>query len=157
MQRITISIDDELSRVFDELVNARAYASRSEALRDIVRDTIEKWREENSKSAMCVASLSYVYDRRIRLLPLRLSELQHEHHDIVSSSTIVRLDHYNSMECVMLKGKTTAVRALADTIRAQRGVRFGNMNIVAVEADDEHDHAKAHHHDNDGHLSPISS
>lgn len=157
MQRMTMSIDDGLSETFDKMVISRAYASRSEALRDIVRDAIEDWREEHSTTADCVASLSYVYDRRLRSLPQRLAELQHEHHDIVASSTTVRLDHYHSMECVMLKGKSDAVRALADTIRAQRGVRFGKLNLVAVQPGDDHDRGQAHHHHNHGHLSPIGS
>ena len=88
---------------------------------------------------------------------MRLAELQHAHPALVSSSTTVRLDHYHSMECVMLKRKSDAVRALTDAIRAQRGGRFGKLNIVAVQTGDEHDHRQAHHHHNQGHQSPISS
>ena len=155
MQRITISINDELSASFDDYVTARAYGSRSEAVRDILRDCIETWREEKSTGMKCVANFSYVYDRRIRNLAQRLSELQHANHNIVASSTIVRLDHYFSMESIMLKGKMKAVRILADNIRAQRGVRFGTMNIVAVEPGDAHDHPDDHEHSNHAHLSPI--
>ena len=37
MQRLTISVDDDLAASFDALVAARGYTSRSEAMRDLVR------------------------------------------------------------------------------------------------------------------------
>jgi len=154
MQRITIAIDDELAATFDALLRDRAYKSRSEAMRDLLRDSIEQWRQEGSQSEHCVANLSYVFDRRVRNLPQRLAELQHEQHDLIAATSVVRLDHYHSLESVMLRGRTTSVRAFADRIRAERGVRFGSINLLDVEAGDGHDHDHSHTHDGNVHLSP---
>ena len=154
MQRITIAIDDELAATFDTLLRERAYRSRSEAMRDLLRDSIEQWRQEGRQSGHCVANLSYVFDRRVRNLPQRLAELQHEHHDLVATTSVVRLDHYHSMESVMLRGPTASVRAVADRIRAERGVRFGSINLLDVEAGHGHDHDRSHTHDGYAHLSP---
>lgn len=157
MQRITISLDDDLSENFDALIGQRAYQSRSEAVRDILRDAIEGWRQENSQSQYCVANLSYVFDRRIRNLPQRLAELQHAHHDLVSATMLVRLDHAHSLESVMLKGRTAEVKMFADKIRAERGVRFGSINLLDVQTDHDHDDAEPHHHHGHAHLSPKGS
>lgn len=154
MQRITISIDDELDETLDAIIADRAYSSRSEAMRDMLRDAIERWRQENSQSTYCVANLSYVFDRRIRSLPQRLADIQHAHHDLVAASTLVRLDHDHSLESVMLKGPTAQVKAFADRVRAERGVRFGSINILDVETGDDHEHADAHDHHGHAHLSP---
>ena len=154
MQRITIAIDDELAATFDTLMRERAYKSRSEAMRDLLRHSIEQWRQEGRQSKHCVANLSYVVDRRLRNLPQRLADLQHEHHDLIAATSLIRLDHYHSLESVMLKGATASVRAFADRIRAERGVRFGSINLLDVEAGDAHDHDHSHRHDGHAHLSP---
>lgn len=154
MQRITISLDDELAEQFDSLAQERAYQSRSEAMRDVLREGIERWRQEHSDSAHCVANLSYVFDRRVRNLASRLAELQHEHHDLVVATMLVRLDHHYSLESVMLRGGTRAVRTFADTIRAERGVRFGSVNLLDVETGDDHASGEPHHHHGHVHYSP---
>ncbi len=157
MQRITISIDDTLAETFDTMVKARGYESRSEAVRDILRENVERWRTQDGETEYCVANLSYVYDRRVRALAERLSGLEHEHHDLVSSSSTVRLDHYNSLVAVVLKGRVGDVRTLADAVTAQRGVRFADLNLVAVSPGDAHDRPGSHHHHGHEHLSPLSS
>lgn len=157
MQRITISIDDALAAELEQMVRVRGYQSRSEAMRDLVRATIERWRQEDSAAEFCVATLSYVYDRRVRALPERLSGIEHEHHDMVASSTTLRLDHYDSLVSVMLKGRSVKVQKLADQIIAQRGVRLAYVNLIAVEPGDSHDSPTAHHHHGQEHLSPVSS
>ena len=154
MQRITISVSDGLGTALEDIRLQRGYGSRSEAVRDLVRDGIERWREERADAAFCVANLSYVFDRRIRALAQRLAEMQHAHHDLVAASTAVRLDHFHTMESVMLKGATAAVRIFADAVRAERGVRSGSVNLMIVEANDRHDDAGQHQHHGHAHLSP---
>ncbi len=156
MQRVTISIDDDLAAELDRMARKRGYDSRSEAMRDFARATIERWRQEDSSAEFCVATLSYVYDRRVRSLPERLSRMEHDHHDLVASSATLRLDHYDSLVSVMLKGRSVEVQGLADRIIAQRGVRLANLNLIAVERGDVHDSSSAHHHHGNEHLSPLS-
>ncbi len=153
MQRVTISLDDELAARFDASVRDRAYASRSEAVRDLVRREVDGTRLADTAGA-CVASLSYVYNHRTRALAARLLDLQHAHHDLVVTTTHVILDHDAALETVVLRGQTAAVTAFADRIIAERGVRFGAINLVAVETNDDHADPAAHHHDGHAHASP---
>lgn len=155
MQRITISLDEALGEALDSMAHARGYGSRSEAMRDLVRDGLERWRSEQSTGGHCVANLSYVVDRRVRDLPQRIAEMQHAHHDLVASSMVVRLDHDNSLETVVLKGTTEAVRTFADRIRAERGVRLGSVNLLEVMPTDTHRDSDGHEHDGHHHLSPL--
>jgi CopG family nickel-responsive transcriptional regulator len=154
MQRITISIDDDLAGDFDTLVRARGYQSRSEGVRDLVRNAVEGWRADQPGATHSVANLSYIYDRRTRALAQRLSELRHAHHDLIAAVTAVHLDHDHTLESVMLKGDTSAVRAFADRLRAERGVRFGAVNLIGVAPHDRHDEDHTHSHSGHAHLSP---
>ena len=155
MQRITVSIDDALAETLDAYTTARGYESRSEAVRDVVRDAVRTWRADVSDAAYSVGNLSYVYDRRTRTLAERLSALRHAHHELVAAVTQVHLDHRHTLESVMLKGATPAVRGFADVVRAQRGVSYSDLNLIAVAPHDHHDAGDVHSHTGHGHLSPL--
>lgn len=154
MQRVTISLDEDLAAQFDELAAEQGYGSRSEAVRDLVRRSIADRRERMTPDADCVANLSYVYSHHTRALAQRLAEIGHAHHDLVVASFHVHLDHDHCLESVMLKGRTVAVRALADQIRAERGVRFGELNLVTVARHGQHAGAGTHAHGDHDHLTP---
>lgn len=144
MERFTISLDESLAREFDMLLRERGYANRSEAVRDMLRHELETHRLEQEDAPHCIASLSYVYNHHERRLAERLTDLQHHSHDLVVSSMHVHLDHDNCLETLFLRGATADVRALAEKISAERGVRHGQLNLVPVEIEGDHRHI--HHH-----------
>ncbi len=156
MERITMSIDETLAREFDALIARRGYASRSEAMRDLLRRELESQRGASGGEGWCVANLSYVYNHHQRDLTERLTEAQHAHHDLVVAATHVHLDHDNCLESVMLKGRTEAVRAFAQRIEAERGVRHGQLNVIGVDTDDRHRGFKARTHVGHMHFVPKS-
>jgi CopG family transcriptional regulator, nickel-responsive regulator len=130
MQRITITIDDDLLATLDKLMERRGYASRSEALRDLCRDSIGREKIAEADRTPCIATLTYVFDHQTRELPRRLAHTQHHRHDLIVSTMHVHLDHDSCLEVTVLRGTVSEVRALADSLTAQRGVRFGSLNIV---------------------------
>jgi len=140
MERFTISLDDSLARQFDELIAARGYVNRSEAVRDLIRGAIESDRQRGEPSGQCVASLSYVYNHHERELSERLTALQHDHHDLTVAAMHTHLDHDNCLENVVLKGLTADVRQFADALIAERGVRHGKLNLIALETEFHHAH-----------------
>ncbi len=156
MERITMSLDEDLAKEFDRLIAERGYTSRSEAMRDLLRRELESRRLAYEPRSYCVANLSYVYNHHARDLAERLMAAQHEHHDLVVSTMHVHLDHEHCLETVILKGSTAAVRALADRTQAERGVRHASLNLVTVQTGDEHVMPGAHRHHGHMHLIPRS-
>jgi CopG family nickel-responsive transcriptional regulator len=142
MERITISIDEDLALEFDQLIAKRGYKNRSEAVRDLVRTHLETARanEDKEGAGYCVANLSYVYNHHERDLAERLTTLQHSQHDLTVATMHAHLDHDNCIESVILRGATVAVRSFADAITAERGVRHGQLNLVSVDISGGHDH-----------------
>ena len=134
-ERFTISLDESLAREFERLMRERGYANRSEAVRDLLRRELESERLARGEAPHCVASLSYVYDHHERQLAERLTERQHHAHDLVVSAMHVHLDHDHCLETLILRGPTAEVRALADALSAERGVRHGRLNLIPVEAE----------------------
>ena len=144
MERFTISLDENLATEFDRLIRERGYQNRSEAVRDLLRGRLDTLRIQEAQAPFCVASLSYVYNHHERDLAERLMEIQHQHHDLVVSTTHVHLDHDNCLETTILRGKTETVRQLADAVTAERGVRHGQLNLVPVDMDGGHQHVHSH-------------
>lgn len=145
MQRLTISIDDELAADFDAYIARHGYQNRSEAVRDLIRARLDAAHEEADPGSHCVASLSFVYDHHQRALSERLAEHQHARHDLTVAAMHVHLDHQNCLETVVLQGETAAVRAFAASITAEPGVRHGSLNLVTMEDVEPHDH-RGHRH-----------
>jgi CopG family transcriptional regulator, nickel-responsive regulator len=148
MQRITLSIDDDLAAALDRHMKQRRYASRSEALRDILRDTAarEQLDAADKGDGFCIATLAYVYDHETRDLGRRLNQAQHKHHDLQVATLHVHLDHDSCLEVAVLRGPAKAVRALADDTVSQRGVRHGQLHLVPAErAHGRHSHGGGSH------------
>lgn len=137
MRRITISVEDELAEAFDALVERKTYLNRSEAFRDLVRRALSEEDLGALRGQWCVATVSYMYDHHERQLANRLTQLQHDHHDVAVATQHVHLDHDNCLETVILKGRIDAVRACANSIIAQTGVRHGNVHLVPVDINKE--------------------
>jgi len=155
MQRVTISLDAVLAREFDRYAKTRGYQNRSEAVRDLVREAVGEQRTQSAPGAACVANLSYVYNHHERSMAKRLTSMQHAHHDLVISATHVHLDHDNCIETLILKGTVETVQAFANELQAERGVRFGSLNLIAVDAHDHHGPGRTHRHEGHIHLSPL--
>ena len=102
MQRVTVSLDEDVAAAFYWLALEQGYASRSEAVRDLVRRAVDARRLQQTGNSLCVANVSFVYDHHVRSLAQRLLALQHDHHDLVISTTHVHLDHDNCLESTIL-------------------------------------------------------
>ncbi len=135
MERFTISLDNALATQFDEHIAARSYGNRSEAIRDLIRSAIEADRQRGEPGTLCIANLSYVYNHNERELSERLADLQHDHHDLMVTTMHCHLDHAHCIESVILKGPAAAVRRFADALAAERGVHYGKLNLISLEAD----------------------
>jgi CopG family transcriptional regulator, nickel-responsive regulator len=150
VQRITISLDDDLLETIDKLSERRGYTSRSEALRDIVREASMREQAAENPDTRCFAALSYVYEHETRDLARRLTSAQHHHHDLSVSTMHVHVDNNDCLEIVVLKGALQEIRDFADGVISQRGVRHGNLHVIpAGEAgtgigDDHHTHGHSH-------------
>jgi CopG family nickel-responsive transcriptional regulator len=149
MQRVTVTLDDELMAELDRMIAVRGYQNRSEALRDLARAGIRQAAEERNDQQECVAALVYVYNHEARELAKRLTRSFHDHHDLSLAAMHVHLDHESCLEVAVLRGQTRAVQHLADHVTAERGVRHGRLVMVPVEVESEthaHGSTPSHRH-----------
>ncbi len=126
LSRIGVAIDSDLLEQFDSFINRQGYANRSEAFRDLIRDRLVSAAIE-SPDAPVVGTVTLIYDHHSRLLPDKLMELQHDHHDLIIATTHAHLDHHTCLEVVVVKGESKRVRYLADLMISTKGVQHGRL------------------------------
>ena len=135
MQRITITIEDELLEEIDAFIRERHYQNRSEAIRDLARSGLAQARPAERDRRVGIAAVMYVYDHHKRDLSQRLTAAFHAKHQLSLAALHVHLDHDNCLEVTVLKGPLRELHATGERIIAERGVRHGRVyTLPATEA-----------------------
>lgn len=128
--RFSASIDTDLFERFSRMIKKHRYQNRSEALRDIIREALV--REEWEGNDEIVGTVTIVYDHHKRELTDRLTNIQHDFHESILSSMHVHLDHDNCLEVIAVKGTSTQVQHIADTLIGTRGVKHGKLSATTT-------------------------
>ena len=144
MQRVTITLDDDLMKDLDRIIEMRGYQNRSEAIRDLARSGLDQAAAEVAPARRCVAALVYVYDHHARDLPKRLTQEFHDHHDLSQATLHVHLDEESCLEVTVLKGRGAEVQSFANHDIAERGVRHGHVVYVPTNGASSHSHSHPH-------------
>ena len=126
LKRFGVSLEEDLLVAFDTLVSERGYANRSEAIRDLIRQTLvdREWVSDDSETA---AAVVLVYDHHRRDLSSKLTELQHRSLGATIASVHAHLDHDNCLEVVLLRGKARELKRIGDQLISSKGVKHGRL------------------------------
>ncbi len=128
LSRTGVSLDEELLKVFDQLIARRGYANRSEAFRDLIRDALLA--EQVGSNNPVVGTLTLVYDHHVPNLAEKLTEVQHAAGAMVLAATHVHLDHHYCLEVIIMKGRSKSLQEVADRMLALRGVELGKLVLT---------------------------
>lgn len=128
--RFGVSIEADLLEQFDKQIEKKGYSSRSEAIRDLIRDHMvtEEWATDKET----VGTVTIVYDHHTRELTSTLIHLQHSFKGEIKSVLHVHLDHHNCLEVIVVQGKGKQVKAFADQVTATRGVKHGKLTMTTT-------------------------
>jgi CopG family nickel-responsive transcriptional regulator len=132
LTRISISLEENLLEAFDKLIAAKGYATRSEAIRDLIRDLLIR-QEARAQHGERVAVVTMVYDHHARELAAKLIDKQHHHHDLVISTLHVHLGERHCLEVSILRGPGHEVMHLGDELLATKGVLHGDITFTSGE------------------------
>jgi len=132
VERIGISLEKELLSMFDQIIEEDGYTSRSEAIRDLIRENMSR-KQLSNPSANAVAGVFLIYNHHETKLPQKLVDLQHSHLLQVIVSTHVHLGHHNCLEIIILKGKVKEIEKLGNNIASLKGVKLSRTNIMTTE------------------------
>lgn len=147
LSRIGIALDSDLLKRFDRSISRRGYTNRSEAFRDLIRDRLvaEQTAEPN---AIVVGTITLIYDHHTYGITEKLTEVQHENHDLVVSTSHAHLDHESCLEVLIVHGQSARVAQFADRLIGLKGVQHGRlvMTVPARALAHAHSHGHKHNH-----------
>ncbi len=128
--RFGVSLDHHLLDRFDRHIRTRRYTSRSEALRDLIRDTLvgQEWDQDRET----VGTISFVYDHHVRDLTRKLTHIQHDFQGHILAGMHVHLDHDHCLEVLVVKGKGSEIRKVADALVSVKGVKHGKLTTATT-------------------------
>ncbi len=124
--RFGVSIQEHLLERFDKLIAEKGYANRSEAIRDLIRNSLVE-DELETRDEETVGTIALVYDHHTRELSDKLTGRQHSHFKEIISSLHVHLDQHNCLEVVVAKGKNKKIKQLAQELIGTKGVKYGRL------------------------------
>ena len=131
IERVGVSLDQELLTLFDALIEKQGYANRSEAIRDLIRARLDQEQLANPATE-AVAGIFLVYDHHVTNLTAKLNRLQHDYLLHIIASTHIHLDHHNCLEIIILKAKVKEIEKLADQMTSLKGVKLSRTNIMTT-------------------------
>ena len=129
LERIGVSLEDDLLEKFDRLIAEKGYVNRSEAIRDLIRDALVQraFTQESDRREERVAVVTLVYDHDSASLAQKLAHIQHENHKAVVSALHVHMDEHNCLEVLVLRGRGKDVVAMGEGLVSTKGVKYGKL------------------------------
>lgn len=130
--RFSVSLEDDLLEQFDRYCREQHFATRSEAIRQLLRDTLTKeaWSDDAEEVA---GTLTLVYDHHRPQLRDHLTKLQHDHTDMVISTLHAHLTHDLCLEVIVLRGPSAKLRKIAAQLRGLKGIYKGELVMASAE------------------------
>ena len=130
VSRIGVSLEPELLKRFDESISKKGYVSRSEAIRDLVRDSLaeSEWKDSDANMTGVIV---LIYNSKVTDVSERMNAVFHKYSGLFDFKVDVLLDDSNVMMTVFVTGKLSDLKALSTDITAVKGVLRGKLTMVS--------------------------
>ncbi len=124
--RFSVSVENDLLKKFDEYLRKEQFATRSEAVRQLIHDRLmtRAWEQGQDEVA---GTLTLVYDHHRSQLGEKLAQLQHDHNDLIVATTHVHLTHDVCLEVIILRGPAQRLQQIAAQLKGLKGIYKGEL------------------------------
>ena len=127
--RFTVSVPQTLAKQLDRMTREKGYDNRSLAVADMIRDQLVE-HHQNYGDRDIAGTITLVYDHHKQHVQAALTDIQHDHHDVIISTLHVHLDHDNCLEVLAVRGKAGTIKEIADELIAAKGVKHGKLTVT---------------------------
>ncbi|HJK01635.1 MAG TPA: nickel-responsive transcriptional regulator NikR [Methanocorpusculum sp.] len=132
LSRIGISLPQNLLEKFDSIIGLRGYSSRSEGIRDAIRNyiTYYEWMSDVKGERQGVITL--VYDHEHRGLMQTITEIQHENRENIQSTLHAHVSEERCLEVILVRGDGAKLKDVAEKLMALKGVESVKLTTIPV-------------------------
>ncbi len=131
--RFSVSLPPDLARALDEMAREKGYSNRSLAIADLIRAALVEHRE--TSGAEIAGTITLVFNHHKPHLQELLTDLQHDHMELIVSTLHVHLDHDNCLEVLVVRGAAAQIHVLADALIGAKGVKHGRLTVTSTGKD----------------------
>ena len=132
--RFSVSLAPSLLKQLDQMSAEKGYDNRSLAVADMIRNQLVEHNQKTGSSDIA-GTITLVYDHHKPHLQATLTDIQHDHHDVILSTVHVHLDHHNCLEVLLVRGKAAVIRKIADELITAKGVKHGKLTVTTTGRD----------------------
>jgi CopG family transcriptional regulator, nickel-responsive regulator len=132
--RFTVSVPGDLAQQLDRMTREKGYPNRSMAVAGMIRDQLIEHRQ-NTGDQEIAGTITLVYDHHKQHVQAALTDIQHDHHDVIISTLHVHLDHHNCLEVLVVRGRAGVIKKIADELIAAKGVKHGKLTVTTSGSD----------------------
>ncbi|RYZ80427.1 MAG: nickel-responsive transcriptional regulator NikR [Proteobacteria bacterium] len=136
--RFSVSLPASLARDLDDMIVQKGYSNRSLALGDMIRASLVDHKQ--SLGGEIAGTITLLFDHHKPSLQRVMTEMQHDHTDLIVSTLHVHLDHDNCLEVLVVRGDGERIRALCDALVSIKGIKHGRLTVTATGHDETHQH-----------------
>ncbi|ADY73732.1 transcriptional regulator NikR, CopG family [Desulfurobacterium thermolithotrophum DSM 11699] len=129
--RFAVSIDEKLLEKFDQYIEKKGYVSRSEAVRDLIRNALIE--ESIGEDREVFGTITIVYDHHQKELAEKITDIEHGYLKNIISTMHIHIDHNHCLETIAVRGKASVIKELADKIITLKGVKHGKLVVTGIE------------------------
>ncbi len=128
--RIGVSLEPDLLEKFDKHISSKGYVSRSEAIRDLIREILSEneWKDDNQ---LMVGAIIVIFDSNTTGILEKLGKIQSERKESILSSNRTALEGGRFMDIVSVVGKLGDLKALKNEYTSMKGVLRGKLTMVS--------------------------
>jgi CopG family nickel-responsive transcriptional regulator len=132
LTRFGVSIDKDLLKKFDSLIRKQKYQTRSKAIEDLIIESVDNANTTSSDETLSIGYIDMLYDHHKRRLLNKITEIQHDFHDIILSSQHVHIDHNTCLEIIVVKGAKSKIERLGHMLKTTKGIKHSKSRIFST-------------------------
>lgn len=132
--RFSISLPASLAKQLDRMATQKGYDNRSLAVADMIRAHLVEHQQQFGDKEIA-GTITLLYDHHKQHVQAALTDIQHDHHEVILAVLHVHLDHHNCMEVLAVRGKAAIVKRIADELIAAKGVKHGKLTVTSTGKD----------------------
>lgn len=129
--RFSISLPPQLLKQLDDMMLQKGRENRSQLISEMIRNQLVEHQSQQGIQEMA-GTITLIYDHHTPHIQSELTEVQHDMHECILSTTHVHLDHDNCLEVLIVRGRADLIRSIAERILACKGIKHGKLTLTGL-------------------------
>ena len=124
--RFGVSLEKSLLEALDGFVKEKSFPNRSQAIRHLIEKNLvveKKWVSNKVVAGVIIMA----YDHHKRDITAKLTDVQHDYHDVILATQHFHLSHDYCLEIIAVKGEANKLTELSEQLTSIKGIKDGQL------------------------------